>query len=59
MEAQTLTLTSVLHSVLVLFQATTLNVAINSNNKALLTIMMSNNVSSVLVGRWSVALMML
>jgi len=27
----------------VLFQATTLNVAINSNNKALLTIMMSNN----------------
>jgi len=31
----------------VLFQATTLNVAINSNNKALLTIMMSNNVSSV------------
>jgi hypothetical protein len=38
----------VLHSVLVLFQATTLNVAINSNNKALLTIMMSNNVSSVI-----------
>ncbi|XP_060527129.1 protein TAPT1 homolog isoform X2 [Cylas formicarius] len=33
----------VLHSVLVLFQATTLNVAVNSNNKALLTIMMSNN----------------
>ncbi|XP_044737593.1 protein TAPT1 homolog isoform X2 [Chrysoperla carnea] len=32
-----------LHSVLVLLQATTLNVAINSNNKALLTIMMSNN----------------
>ncbi|XP_076634267.1 protein TAPT1 homolog [Colletes latitarsis] len=32
-----------LHSVLVLFQATTLNVAINSSNKALLTIMMSNN----------------
>lgn len=32
-----------LHSLLVLFQATTLNVAINSNNKALLTIMMSNN----------------
>ncbi|XP_012259738.2 protein TAPT1 homolog [Athalia rosae] len=32
-----------LHSILVLFQATTLNVAINSNNKALLTIMMSNN----------------
>lgn len=37
---------TVLHSLLVLFQATTLNVAINSNNKALLTIMMSNNVSS-------------
>ncbi|GAB6023288.1 hypothetical protein CHUAL_008098 [Chamberlinius hualienensis] len=32
-----------LHAVLVLFQVTTLNVAINSNNKALLTIMMSNN----------------
>ncbi|XP_012145845.1 protein TAPT1 homolog [Megachile rotundata] len=32
-----------LHSILVLFQATTLNVAINSSNKALLTIMMSNN----------------
>ncbi|KAK4882732.1 hypothetical protein RN001_006051 [Aquatica leii] len=32
-----------LHGLLVLFQATTLNVAINSNNKALLTIMMSNN----------------
>ncbi|KAL0269500.1 UNVERIFIED_CONTAM: hypothetical protein PYX00_007209 [Menopon gallinae] len=31
-----------LHGLLVLFQATTLNVAINSNNKALLTIMMSN-----------------
>lgn len=38
------TLTYVLlHSILVLFQATTLNVAINSSNKALLTIMMSNN----------------
>lgn len=36
---------SVLHSLLVLCQATTLNVAINSNNKALMTIMMSNNVS--------------
>nr|KAF7392123.1 hypothetical protein H0235_017122 [Vespula pensylvanica] len=34
---------TVLHSILVLFQATTLNVAINSSNKALLTIMMSNN----------------
>ncbi|XP_011637858.1 protein TAPT1 homolog isoform X1 [Pogonomyrmex barbatus] len=31
------------HSILILFQATTLNVAINSSNKALLTIMMSNN----------------
>jgi hypothetical protein len=29
---------------LVLLQATTLNVAINASNKALLTIMMSNNV---------------
>ncbi|CAH0553812.1 unnamed protein product [Brassicogethes aeneus] len=33
----------IFHSLLVLGQATTLNVAINSNNKALLTIMMSNN----------------
>ncbi|KAG5885764.1 hypothetical protein JTB14_031201 [Gonioctena quinquepunctata] len=33
----------VLHSLLVLFQATTINVAINSRNKALMTIMMSNN----------------
>ncbi|CAH1783993.1 unnamed protein product [Owenia fusiformis] len=32
-----------LHGILVLFQATTLNVAFNSHNKALLTIMMSNN----------------
>ncbi|XP_014278395.1 protein TAPT1 homolog isoform X2 [Halyomorpha halys] len=32
-----------LHALLVLCQATTLNVAINSSNKALLTIMMSNN----------------
>lgn len=32
-----------LHSILVLFQATTLNVAFNSNNKSLLIIMMSNN----------------
>lgn len=31
------------HSLLVLLQATTLNVAINSKNKALLTVMMSNN----------------
>ena len=34
-----------MHTSLVLLQATTLNVAINSSNKALLTIMMSNNVS--------------
>lgn len=32
-----------LHSTLVMFQATALNVAINSSNKGLLTIMMSNN----------------
>lgn len=32
-----------MHSVLVMFQATALNVAINSSNKGLLTIMMSNN----------------
>ena len=35
----------ILHTLLVLLQATTLNVAINASNKALLTIMMSNNVS--------------
>lgn len=33
----------VVHSGLIIFQATTLNVAVNSNNKGLLTIMMSNN----------------
>ncbi|XP_023025545.1 protein TAPT1 homolog [Leptinotarsa decemlineata] len=33
----------ILHSLLVLFQSTTINVAINSRNKALMTIMMSNN----------------
>ncbi|XP_066146322.1 protein TAPT1 homolog [Euwallacea fornicatus] len=33
----------IMHSILLLFQATTLNVAINASNKALLTIMMSNN----------------
>ncbi|OTF79125.1 DUF747 domain containing protein [Euroglyphus maynei] len=33
----------VAHTILVLLQATTLNVAINSKNKALITIMMSNN----------------
>lgn len=32
-----------LHAMLMMFQATTLNVAFNSHNKALLTIMMSNN----------------
>lgn len=32
----------VLHCIVVLFQAATLNVAINSHNKALLTIMVSN-----------------
>ncbi|XP_078589178.1 transmembrane anterior posterior transformation protein 1 homolog [Branchiostoma floridae x Branchiostoma japonicum] len=32
-----------LHSTLVLFQATCLNVAFNSHNKSLLTVMMSNN----------------
>ncbi|GIY47146.1 protein TAPT1 homolog [Caerostris extrusa] len=31
------------HSIIILIQATTLNVAINSQNKALLTIMLSNN----------------
>ncbi len=34
-----------LHAALVLLQATTINVAINASNKALFTIMMSNNVS--------------
>lgn len=35
----------VLHSILIMVQASTLNVAFNSHNKSLLTIMMSNNVS--------------
>lgn len=35
----------VLHGLLVLLQATTLNVAINSRNKTLITVVMSNNVS--------------
>ena len=35
------------HTILVLLQATTLNVAVNSANKALLTIMMSNNVNEI------------
>uniref|UniRef100_A0A8C0VPR8 Transmembrane anterior posterior transformation 1 n=1 Tax=Cyanistes caeruleus TaxID=156563 RepID=A0A8C0VPR8_CYACU len=34
-----------LHAILIMVQATTLNVAFNSHNKSLLTIMMSNNVS--------------
>ncbi|XP_058789779.1 transmembrane anterior posterior transformation protein 1 homolog isoform X2 [Phymastichus coffea] len=42
-----------LHSILVLFQATTLNVAINSSNKALLTIMMSNNVKHAFITRFN------
>ncbi|CAC5376703.1 TAPT1 [Mytilus coruscus] len=33
----------IIHTLLILFQATVLNVAFNSHNKALLTIMMSNN----------------
>lgn len=41
-----LTWTSVLHAILIMVQATTLNVAFNSHNKSLLTIMMSNNVST-------------
>ncbi|XP_048459040.1 LOW QUALITY PROTEIN: transmembrane anterior posterior transformation protein 1 homolog [Rhincodon typus] len=36
-------LVAVLHTILVMVQATTLNVAFNSHNKSLLTIMMSNN----------------
>uniref|UniRef100_A0A673FFK6 Transmembrane anterior posterior transformation 1b n=1 Tax=Sinocyclocheilus rhinocerous TaxID=307959 RepID=A0A673FFK6_9TELE len=35
-----------LHAILIMVQATTLNVAFNSHNKSLLTIMMSNNVST-------------
>jgi len=38
-------LSAVLHAILIMVQATTLNVAFNSHNKSLLTIMMSNNVS--------------
>ena len=33
----------VVHTVVLLFQTVTLNVAVNSNSKALLTIMVSNN----------------
>lgn len=36
----------VIHTLLILFQATVLLVAFNSHNKALLTVMMSNNVST-------------
>uniref|UniRef100_A0A8C4I950 Transmembrane anterior posterior transformation 1 n=1 Tax=Dicentrarchus labrax TaxID=13489 RepID=A0A8C4I950_DICLA len=36
-----------LHAILIMVQATTLNVAFNSHNKSLLTIMMSNNVTAV------------
>ena len=38
---------TVLHSMLVLLQASALNVAFNSHNKALLTILISNNVSII------------
>jgi len=38
-----------MHSMLVLFQANTLNVAFNSHNKSLLTIMMSNNVRIIIM----------
>ena len=37
------------HTILVLLQATTLNVAVNSANKALPTIMMSNNVNEIYI----------
>lgn len=36
---------SVFHTILIMIQASTLNVAFNSHNKSLLTIMMSSNVS--------------
>lgn len=36
---------SVFHAILIMIQASTLNVAFNSHNKSLLTIMMSSNVS--------------
>jgi hypothetical protein len=38
-----------LHTNLILLQATSLNVALNSKNKALLTVMLSNNVSTLLL----------
>lgn len=40
-----------LHTILLLLQATTLNVALNSKSKALLTIMMSNNVSGFILSK--------
>lgn len=43
--ASLILLSTVLHAILIMVQATTLNVAFNSHNKSLLTIMMSNNVS--------------
>uniref|UniRef100_A0A667YNT3 Transmembrane anterior posterior transformation 1 n=1 Tax=Myripristis murdjan TaxID=586833 RepID=A0A667YNT3_9TELE len=41
-----------LHSILIMVQASTLNVAFNSHNKSLLTIMMSNNLTTNLFHRW-------
>lgn len=43
----------VLHAILIMVQATTLNVAFNSHNKSLLTIMMSNNVSVIVFNIYS------
>ena len=40
-----------LHSTIVLLQALTLNVAINSDNKGLLTIVISNNVTTFSTGQ--------
>uniref|UniRef100_A0A8C1NVU7 Transmembrane anterior posterior transformation 1b n=1 Tax=Cyprinus carpio TaxID=7962 RepID=A0A8C1NVU7_CYPCA len=42
-----------LHAILIMVQATTLNVAFNSHNKSLLTIMMSNNVSTNIKERFT------
>ena len=38
---------TVFHAVLVLFQAITLNVAINSHNKVLMVVMVSNQVKDI------------
>ena len=49
---------TVLHAVLVLFQAITLNVAINSHNKVLMVVMVSNQVRislTLIVNRYSSA----